>query len=296
MAHGGVCAGRLPHDAAAYAQCRNPVGHRYASRRSHNRTESFIPGQQSTVAPLAPKGLLFPGDTGVGRGIISTKYFHVSPRVGFALDPFGTARPPSAGPSASSSARSPAMSGTSPATPFRSRCGHRPARVRSAPSPITTRHRETSPRRRRVAACFPTSIAEQARIHLRARRRHRSHLPEVQVSLHLPDEPLRAAAVTRPHGPDTAYVGALSHQLPNFIDANYSPYSTAFGTPSTSAQSVADRRQFDPCVGACPTGAAAINNGTGVLGASMSTSCQTLRPVITRCRFRRPSSSPTASA
>ena len=64
-----------------------------------------------------------------------------------------------------------------------------------------------------------------------------------------------------------AYVGALSHQLPNFIDANYAPYSTAFGAPSTSATSVADRRQFDPCVGDCPTGAAAINNGTGVLGA-----------------------------
>jgi hypothetical protein len=66
-----------------------------------------------------------------------------------------------------------------------------------------------------------------------------------------------------------AYVGALSHDLPNFIDANYAPYSTAFGTPSTSATSVADRRQFDPCVGACPKGAAAINNGTGILGAGI---------------------------
>ena len=55
----------------------------------HNRTESFVPGQQSTVAPLAPKGLVFPGDAGVGRGIISTKYYHVSPRLGFAWDPFG---------------------------------------------------------------------------------------------------------------------------------------------------------------------------------------------------------------
>ena len=67
----------------------------------------------------------------------------------------------------------------------------------------------------------------------------------------------------------SAYVGALSHDLPNFLDANYAPYSTAFGKPSTSATSVADRRQFDPCVGACPTGAAAINNGTGVLGAAI---------------------------
>ena len=41
------------------------------------------------MAPLAPKGMLFPGDAGVGRGIISTKYYHVSPRVGFAWDPFG---------------------------------------------------------------------------------------------------------------------------------------------------------------------------------------------------------------
>jgi hypothetical protein len=67
-----------------------------------------------------------------------------------------------------------------------------------------------------------------------------------------------------------AYVGALSHHLPNFIDANYAPYSTAFGAPSTSATSVADRRQFDPCVGACPTGVAAINNPAGILGASVT--------------------------
>ena len=67
-----------------------------------------------------------------------------------------------------------------------------------------------------------------------------------------------------------AYVGALSHQLSNFIDANYAPYSTAFGAPSTSATSVADRRQFDPCsVAGCPTGAAAINNGNGLLGAGI---------------------------
>ncbi len=55
----------------------------------HNRTESFIPGHQSTVAPNAPTGVVFPGDAGVGRGIISTAYYHISPRIGFAWDPFG---------------------------------------------------------------------------------------------------------------------------------------------------------------------------------------------------------------
>ena len=56
---------------------------------AHDRTESFIPGQQSTVAPAAPVGMLFPGDKGIGRGIVSTPWSHISPRVGFAWDPFG---------------------------------------------------------------------------------------------------------------------------------------------------------------------------------------------------------------
>jgi hypothetical protein len=60
---------------------------------SHNRTASFVPGVQSTVVTsttsVVPKGLLFPGDTGIGRGIISTQLGHISPRLGIAWDPFG---------------------------------------------------------------------------------------------------------------------------------------------------------------------------------------------------------------
>ena len=59
-----------------------------------------------------------------------------------------------------------------------------------------------------------------------------------------------------------AYVGTLSHNVPTMIDGNYSPYSTAFGPPSTSATSIADRRQYNPCVGPCPVGPAGINTGT----------------------------------
>jgi hypothetical protein len=44
---------------------------------------------QSRIVPTAPAGLLFPGDPGVGRGIIGTAWHNVSPRLGLALDPFG---------------------------------------------------------------------------------------------------------------------------------------------------------------------------------------------------------------
>ncbi|HTW60936.1 MAG TPA: carboxypeptidase-like regulatory domain-containing protein [Terracidiphilus sp.] len=68
---------------------------------SSNLTAAFIPskagltssggggGTESTVIPIAPEGMFFPGDPGVGRGIVSTKYHHVAPRIGFAWDPFG---------------------------------------------------------------------------------------------------------------------------------------------------------------------------------------------------------------
>ncbi len=43
----------------------------------------------------------------------------------------------------------------------------------------------------------------------------------------------------------TAYVGTLGRNLSTFVDENYAPYSTAFGTPSTSATSTDARRQYD---------------------------------------------------
>ncbi len=56
---------------------------------THNRLLTFVPGAQSKIVPTAPLGLLFPGDNGVGRGIIGTRFNHFSPRIGFAWDPFG---------------------------------------------------------------------------------------------------------------------------------------------------------------------------------------------------------------
>jgi Carboxypeptidase regulatory-like domain len=47
----------------------------------------FRPGQQSTVFPTAPVGLVFPGDTGCSASGYYTHYDHFEPRFGFAWTP-----------------------------------------------------------------------------------------------------------------------------------------------------------------------------------------------------------------
>jgi outer membrane receptor protein involved in Fe transport len=55
---------------------------------TQRRYAIFKPGVQSTVSPTAMPGQLFPGDPGVPQGGVDTNYNHVSPRVGFAFDPY----------------------------------------------------------------------------------------------------------------------------------------------------------------------------------------------------------------
>jgi len=238
---------------------------------SQNRTESFIPGQQSTVAPLAPKGLLFPGDSGVGRGIISTKYTHISPRVGFAWDPFGDGKTSVRGAFGVFIGTVAGNEWNQPgnAIPF----ALRPQTGEGPLNSITNFYSYPGdfPSTASGGGLFPYIYTPSKPVFISGPGGATETIsPKVkypyiyQMNFSVQRQLPGHIAVT------AAYVGALSHQLPNFIDVNYAPYSTAFGAPSTSATSVADRRQFDPCVNACPTGAAAINNGTGVLGASIT--------------------------
>ncbi len=52
----------------------------------HNYQNLWVPGRQSTVFPSAPEGLLYPGDSGVPRGLIPTDRAGFAPRVGLAWD------------------------------------------------------------------------------------------------------------------------------------------------------------------------------------------------------------------
>jgi hypothetical protein len=55
----------------------------------HNQDALFMPNAQSTIQPTAPLGLLYPGDAGVGPGLIPREYRAFAPRIGFAWDPTG---------------------------------------------------------------------------------------------------------------------------------------------------------------------------------------------------------------
>ena len=226
---------------------------------SLNRTASFVPGVQSTVTPVAPKGMLFPGDTGIGRGIITTKFHHLAPRVGFAWDPYGDGKTAFRGAAGVFYGTTSGNEWNQPGNgaPFAIRQTFGPlnsiTNIYSTPGDFPSTapgggifpyiYSPSSPK------FFPTAAVESIDKNAQYPYIYQFNM---SVQRQLP------AQVTL----TVAYVGTLSHNVPTMIDGNYAPYSTAFGKPSTSATSIANRRQFDPCVGPCPTGPAGINTGT----------------------------------
>jgi hypothetical protein len=54
---------------------------------TQGKIQTFNPGQQSTVFPLAPAGLVFPGDAGIPKTLSHTTYDNFGPRLGLAYSP-----------------------------------------------------------------------------------------------------------------------------------------------------------------------------------------------------------------
>ena len=54
---------------------------------TQGKLQAFIPGETSTVFPLSPTGLVFPGDPNVPKTLAPTRYNNFGPRLGLAYSP-----------------------------------------------------------------------------------------------------------------------------------------------------------------------------------------------------------------
>ncbi len=226
---------------------------------SHNRTASFVPGVQSTVVTsstsVVPKGQLFPGDSGIGRGIISTQYSHISPRLGVAWDPFGngkTAIRAAAGifyglPSGNE------WNQPGNAMPFSLRNGF------GSETSLTSIYNVGFPSTAPGGGIFPyvyTPAAPKfyASQSIEAIPPSFKDSSVYQFNLSVQRQLPYNISVT------TAYVGTLGRHLSSFLDANYAPYSTvangggSLGSAglSTAAASQEQRRQYDAGINLTP--------------------------------------------
>jgi len=54
---------------------------------TQGKIQTYNSGQQSTIFPLAPQGLVFPGDKGIPKTLAPTRYDNFGPRLGLAYSP-----------------------------------------------------------------------------------------------------------------------------------------------------------------------------------------------------------------
>jgi hypothetical protein len=205
---------------------------------SSNLTAAFVPGQQSTVIPSAPKGVLFPGDAGIPRGIAPNRYGHVSPRVGLIMDPFGDGK-------TAIRVGGGLFFGSVSANEWNQPANAQPFAVRQTFSSITSLTNVYG-----NAASFPNGDPFPYTYNPQSPR----FLPAASVEAISPDYKwpmsyqLNAAVEQQlPFGVSmqTAYVGNFIRHIPFGIDANNPVYAPG---ATTSQASINSRRPYDPGV------------------------------------------------
>lgn len=203
---------------------------------SQDLTAAFIPGQQSTQSPTAPLGLLFPGDAGIGRGIIGTPKYHVSPRVGVVWDPFGDGK-------TAISAAGGIFYGSVSGNEWNQPANAQPFAIRQVFSNIASLenvygnavsfpngdpfpyiYNKATPKF--LAAASPETISTKFQYPF-------TYQANMSIQRQLPGN----VSIT------TAYVGAMTHHVPFEYDANYAQWAPGASTSQTSLNS---RRPYDP--------------------------------------------------
>jgi hypothetical protein len=199
-----------------------------------NRKLAFVPGARSQVSPTAPEGLLFPGDPGIGRGIVKTDVNNVAPRLGIAWDPKGDGR-------MAVRAGAGIFYGSITGNEWNTTADNQPFTVRQS---FPTVYTLSDPYRNLPggAAPFPfTYDPASPRFTLPAQVFGPS-LDFVwpytyQMNLTVEKEMFRSFSTS------ASYVGALGRRLPASIDRNYPVYG-----PGATTANVNQRRPYQPGV------------------------------------------------
>jgi hypothetical protein len=205
---------------------------------SSNLTATFVPGVQSTKVPSAPLGMLFPGDSGVPRGIADNRLHHISPRVGIAWDPFGDGK-------TAIRAGAGMFYGSVSANEWNQPANAQPFAIRQTFNSIASLSNVYgNPASFPNGDPFPYHYSPASPRFLPA-----ASIETIAENYQWPLVYQLNTAVQRQFPKNVsltvAYVGTLSHHLPFMIDKNYAPYATG---ASTSQASINARRPYDPGV------------------------------------------------